>query len=246
MPSSLFAVGQLVLFHLEDDEFAAQINKAQHAGDNLRDVGGQRRTKDAELERYDEQQIEPDVQRAGQNQEIQRRFAVAQRTHNSRHHIVQKDERNTGKNPADIDNCAIDDVLRRLHQLHHRAGQRHGGNRQHYATHNAEPCRVGHVAAQVLVVPRTEQLCNGNGKAVADTANEAQNQIVDRAGCADRGQRADAAEPADNNCIGQRIELLEQVAQHQRQCEQKYNLEGIFACEILCHEFSYPIYFAEK
>ena len=42
------------------------------------------------------------------------------------------------------------------------------------------------MAAQILIVPRAEQLCNGNRKAVADADDETQNQIVDRAGSADR------------------------------------------------------------
>lgn len=102
---------------------------------------------------------------------------------------------------------------------------------------NAEPSGVGHMTAQVFIVPRTEQLRNGDGKAVAYADDKAQNQIVDRAGRTDRCQRTDAAEPTDDDGIRQCVELLEQVAQHQREREHKNNFERTAAREVLGHGF---------
>ena len=102
------------------------------------------------------------------------------------------------------------------------------------------------MAAQITVIPRAEQLCNGNCKAVADADDETQNQIVDRAGSADRGQRTDTAEPAHDDGIRQRIELLEQVAQHQRQGEQENNFERTAARKVFCHDFPYPIIYMQN
>ena len=102
------------------------------------------------------------------------------------------------------------------------------------------------MAAQVFIVPRTEQLRNGDGKAVAYADDKAQNQIVDRAGRTDRCQRTDAAEPTDDDGIRQCVELLEQVAQHQRQGEQENNFERTAARKVFCHDFPYPIIYVQN
>ena len=78
MPSrrmlAFFREGQIVLFHFQHVELAAEINKAQHAGDDLRNVGCQRRAEHAEMERHDKQKVKADVQCAGQNQKVKRRL----------------------------------------------------------------------------------------------------------------------------------------------------------------------------
>ena len=107
--------------------------EADHAGDGLGNIGGQRCAEDSHLERHDEQKIQADVQSAGQDQEVQRRFAVAQGAHDAGDHVVQKDERDAGEDPANIDDRAVQDVLRRLHQHQQRAGQGHRGDGKHYA-----------------------------------------------------------------------------------------------------------------
>ena len=198
------------------------------------------------MERHDKQKVKTDVQCAGQNQKVKRRLAVAQCAHDGRHHIVQKDERDACKDPANVDDRAVNDVVGCLHQLHHGAGQRHGRHGQHHAARNAKPRGVGHMAAQITVIPRAEQLRDWDCKAVADADDETQNQIVDRAGSADRGQRTDTAEAADDDGVRQRIELLEQVAQHQRQAEQENNFERTAARKVFCHDFSYPIIYVHN
>ena len=87
------------------------------------------------------------------------------------------------------------------------------------------------MAAQITVIPRAEQLRDWDRKAVADANDKAENQIVDRPGRADRGQR---------------IELLEQVAQHQRQAEQENNFERTAARKVFCHVFPYPIIYVQN
>ena len=108
-----------------------------------------------------------------------------------------------------------------------------------------KPRGVGHMAAQITVIPRAEQLRDWDHKAVADANDKAENQIVDRPGRADRGQRTDTAEPAHDDGIRQRIELLEQVAQHQRQAEQEITLSGLpLVRSLSC--FPYPIIYVQN
>ena len=67
------------------------------------------------------------------------------------------------------------------------------------------------MAAQVAVIPCAEQLSDGDGKTIADANDEAQDQVVDGAGGANRRQRTDAAETAYDDGICQRVKLLEQI-----------------------------------
>ena len=244
--AGLFAVGKVRFLHLQHIKFTAQIDKAQHTGNDLRDVGGQRRPQNTHLKRDDEQKVEPDVERTGQDQKVQRRFAIAQCAHDGCHHVVQKDERDSRKDPADIDDSTVKDVRGRLHQLHHGARQRHGRHGQHHAARNAKPRGVGHMAAQITVIPRAEQLRDRDRKAVADANDKAEDQIVDRPGRADRGQRTDTAEAADDDGVRQRIELLEEVAQHQRQRKHQNNFERTAAREVFRHDFPYPIIYVQN
>ena len=96
------------------------------------------------------------------------------------------------------------------------------------------------MAAQITVIPRAEQLRDRDRKAVAHTDDKAEDQIVDRPGRADRGQCTDAAEAADNDSVRQRIELLEQIAQHQRQRKHQNNFERTAAREVFRHNFPLP------
>ena len=167
------ADGPLPFLHVQHFKFSAQERKANDTGDGLGNIGSQRRTQDAHFKRHDEQKVETDIQNAGQNQEIQRSLAVAQCAHDARDHIVQKDERDAGEDPADIDDCTVQDILGRLHQHQHGARQGYRGDGKHHTERNAQPGSVGYMAAQVAVIPRTEQLRDGDGKAVADADDEA-------------------------------------------------------------------------
>ena len=167
------ADGPLPFLHVQYFKFPAQERETDNAGDCLGNIGSQRRAQNAHFKGYDEQQIKADIQNAGQNQEIQRRLAVAQCAHDARNHVVQKDERDAGEDPADIDDCTVQDILGRLHQNQHGARQRHRGDGKHHAERNAQPGRVGYMAAQVAVIPRAEQLRDRDGKAVADADDEA-------------------------------------------------------------------------
>ena len=229
------AEGELAFLHMQHLKLAAQEAEADHAGDGLGNIGGQRCAEDSHLERHDEQKIQADVQGAGQDQEVQRRFAVAQGAHDAGDHVVQKDERDAGEDPANIDDRAVQDVLRRLHQHQQRASQGHRGDGKHYAECDAQPGGISHMAAQVAVIPCAEQLSDGDGKTIADANDEAQDQVVDGAGGADRRQRTDAAETAYDDGICQRVKLLEQIAQHKRQGEEQDHFQRIAAGKVFCH-----------
>ena len=221
-------------------KLAAQEAEADHAGDGLGNIGGQRCAEDSHFERHDEQKIQADVQGAGQDQEVQRRFAVAQGAHDAGDHVVQKDERDAGEDPANIDDRTVQDVLRRLHQHQQRAGQGHRGDGKHYAECDAQPGGISHMAAQVAVIPCAEQLSDGDGKTIADANDEAQDQVVDGAGGADRRQRTDAAETAYDDGICQRVKLLEQIAQHKRQGEEQDHFQRAAAGKVFCHSAFIP------
>ncbi len=80
-----FVPAQLIIM-LEDVPQAAQ------TGYCLTEHGGERRTERAHLEDDDTEQIQPDVQKACHQQEIQRPLAVAQSAHESAGNIIKQRE----------------------------------------------------------------------------------------------------------------------------------------------------------
>ena len=101
------------------------------------------------MKRHDQQNIQTDVQRTGQNQEVQRGLAVAQGAHNARDHIVQKNKRDARKDPADVQHSPVQNIVRGLHQFQHRAGKCDRKHGKHHRQRDAQPCGVGDVAAQI-------------------------------------------------------------------------------------------------
>ena len=75
---------------------AKGIQQGTAAGQQLGQHGRQGCSEDAQAECTDEQQIQPDVQQAGENQEIQRRTGISQGALHGGGIVVQGDQRHGG------------------------------------------------------------------------------------------------------------------------------------------------------
>ena len=214
---------------LEDVE---QTANARHGLTEDRRKG---RTEGPHLEHDDAQQIQPDVQNACHQQEIQRALAVAEGTHQGAGHVVQQGERDAHKDGADVNIRQINDVIRRVGPNKDGAGHGHRGHGEHGSEEHRQPDRVGGVAAHLTVVLRAEGPRDRDGKAARDAVDEAQHQIVQAAHAADRRQRFHADEPAHDDGIGQIVKLLKQAAQHQRDRKGEDQLQRAALCHIFCH-----------
>ena len=214
---------------------AQDVQKTAQTRHSLTEHGSKCRTERAHMEHDDAHQIQPDVQKACHQQEIQRALAVAQRTHQRAGHIVKQGEGDAPEDGADVDIRKVDDVFRGVRPHQHRAGQRHSNNGQHHGKEDGKPHGVGSVAAHLLVVLCAESPRDGDGKTAGDAVHKAQHQIVQTAHAAHSGQRFHAHKAAHDDGIGQIVELLEQAAQHQRHRKRKDQLERTALGHILCH-----------
>ena len=94
----------------------------QNGRQNLRDYSGQCHASDVHMEADDENEVQYDVQGAGNEQKVERTLRVADGTENGGTEIVEHIGRHTVENDAHIKLRQIDDVCRRLHPLQQRAG----------------------------------------------------------------------------------------------------------------------------
>ena len=173
------------------------------------------------MEIDDEHQIQHDVEHGGQQQEIQRALAVAQRAHDGRSQIIQNHGGNAQQHGGKISVGFVDDVGRRLHPDENLPRQRDGNRRDDQSHRRGKPDTVGHIFAQILLVMRAEALCNRDGQSRAGTHAEAQNQELQRAHRAHCGQRVHPQILTDDDAIGHAVKLLEEVAENQRQRKSK-------------------------
>ena len=231
------------------------IEQTAQTGHGLAEHGGERRTEGTHPEHDDAEQVQPDVQEARHQQEVERALAVAQSAHQGAGHIVQQGERDAHKNGADVDIRQVDDVVRGVGPDQDGAGHGHRDHGEHRRKEDRQPDGVGGVTAHLTVVLCAERPRNGDGEAAGDAVDEAQHQIVQAAHAADRRQRFHTDEPAHDDGIGQIVELLKQTAQHQRDRKGEDQLERAALCHIFCHvsallwgssKATKPIFFRQK
>ncbi len=216
------------------------VPQAAQTRHGLAEHGGEGRTEHAHPEHDDAGQIQPDVQEAGHQQEIQGPLAVAQGPHQGAGHIVQQGEGMPTKDGADVNIRQIDDVVRRIGPDQDGAGHGHGDHRQHRRKEDAQPDGVGGVAAHLRMVLCTEGPGDGDREAAGNAVDKAQHQIVQAAHAAHGSQRFHAHETAHDDGIGKIVELLEQTAQHQRHRKGEDQPERASLCHIFCHRYVPP------
>ena len=132
------------------------VNKAANARHSLTKHGGKGGAEHAHVEQDDAGKIQPDVQHAGHQQEIQRALAVAQCTHQGAGHIIKQSEGDACKNGADIDIRKVDDIGRGVRPHQHQPGHSHRNDGEHRGKSDGQPHGIGGVAAHLVVVVGTE------------------------------------------------------------------------------------------
>ena len=135
---------------------AHDVNKAADACHSLTEHGGKSRAEHAHVEQDDAGKVQPDVQHAGHQQEIQRALAVAQCTHQGAGHIIKQREGDACKNGADIDIRKVDDIGRGVRPHQHQMGHCHRNDGKHRGKGDGQPHGIGGVAAHLVVVVGTE------------------------------------------------------------------------------------------
>ena len=94
---------------------------------------------------------------------------------------------------------------------------------------------VADEAAKLFIIPAAEALRHRDGKAAAKAKAEADDEERDGAGGANGCKRPRAKHAPDDHGIDHGIELLEQIAEKQRDGEPEDKLHGRTARHFFCH-----------
>ena len=203
--------------HAQDGQLLCHVDDAEHAGDELGEDRRPGRARAAHVEIEDEDEVQHDVQRRGEDQEVERAPAVAQRAHDGGGKIIEDRRRDARQDHDEVGIGVLEDVCRRLHPDEDVARQEHRHDRDDDRHGQRDPGTVGHVAAQVVLVLRAEALRHGDGKPRARARAEANDQELQGADGAHRRKGVHAQVLADDDGVHHAVHLLEQVAEDERQ-----------------------------
>ena len=204
---------------VEQGEFFPDEHQARQAGDALGNHRGPGGPRHPHGDDHNQEQVQGDVQQGGDHQENHRRAAVPQGPQQACQHVVQHNGGDAQENHHDVAVGVVEDVRGGVHPLQNGPAQGHGENRDHQGEPAGQPQDVAHKALEVLKVLGAVALGHRDGEPGADAGAEAQNQEVDRAGGAHRRQGPCAQEAPHDDGVHHGVELLEQVAEHQGDCE---------------------------
>ena len=190
------------------------------------------------MEHQHKDQVQNDIQHAGQHQKIQRPCGISHGAQHGRSHII--DEQTGEARKIDVQ------VLRRLRKYVLRGGhQPEHGHNAHIADHGErhthdKRCGNGglHRLMELLHIlgakVDADDHAGAYGKAI-----EKEHQHIDNHGRrAHRRQGLGADKLSHNHGIHRIIKHLEHIAQHQRQGKQQYLLDDIALGHISCRRFS--------
>lgn len=223
--------GQL---QLVDSALLGQMDDAQHGAEYLRDDGGQRRRPYAPAEHRHEQQVEGHVGQGGDDQEVQRALAVAQRVHNAGKGIVHHTRTHTGKVAPEVADGVGQHLRVGVHPPQQGGGEQHTDDGEDQTADQSQQHGSVDGAGHLVVVPRAEIAGNGHAHAAGGAGEEADQQEDQRAGGADGGQRVVTQKVADDQGVGGVVQLLEQLAEKDGDSEPGDEPPGHAVGHILC------------
>lgn len=97
--------------------FFADVKQAAKDGNRHCADGAESRTGNAQLHAIDENDIKSDVEQGGEYEEVERRFAVSQRPHETRQKVEENDHDDAVGNDADEGFGVLGNFLRHVHDL---------------------------------------------------------------------------------------------------------------------------------
>ena len=145
---------------------------AQRGGHALRHHRGNGRSRHAPIENKDAEEVEYDVEHGGEQQEPERRLAVAQGTDDAGQQVVEERAGNADERDEQIPVSPLVDVVRRTHPAQDVAAEHTRQCGQDHR-HDARQLQAdGHVTAHGGIVPRPELLRHGDAEAAATPVAE--------------------------------------------------------------------------
>jgi hypothetical protein len=173
------------------------------------------------VENDDEQQIEHDVRKAANDQDIQRHARVADRAQDAGADVVDHVGDDARIVDVHVQQRVLQNLLGHAHRDEYRARRNEADDHDDDAADDRQRHRGVHGLRDVLAVLRAEELRDDDRRARRNADEEADQQVDNRAGRANGRERLLADILADDDRIDRIVELLEEGPDQNREKEQQ-------------------------
>ena len=210
---------QLALLQAQHRQDLKGICQAQRAGNRLRKHRRQRSARHAHRDHSNKQDIQRNVEHAGDDQRHQRHHRIAQRAHDSRDPVIEHRARTAREDDGQVLIGIIHQRIRRLQKTQQPLRAQHAQHGNERRRNQRNKNRAGKRLANLLFVARAVVLRNDDAHARGQAHHQRHQQIHRRARDAHRGQGLVPQISSDNEHIHKVIDALEQHAQQHRRAE---------------------------
>ena len=208
------------------------IEPAEEGGDALGNDGGGSGSREPQTASHNQGKVQPNIDKAGNNQEIEGRPAVPKRPKNGGKHIVADRGQHSAAQDGDVGKRLGEDRLRRVHvpqqrpeeeqgEPGHRGGHRHV---QHHHSRDGPP--------EPLLVMGAEMPGHHNAVPAVHADGEVHQQVVEGRRCAHGGNGGVPQAVAHHHRVHHGIELLKDISDKQRDRKGQNQADGVPLCHI--------------
>jgi len=203
---------------------AHEQEEGEHARCALRDKGRPGNACNAPVQYGNEYDVENDVADRGQDEQEQRRPAVAHGVENAGAHVVDEQEQQTEHIHAQIERGVRENIRRGVERTHQTVGADRAEQRQQQRDDGRGDQGGRDCGLHAQVALRAEQLRDEDGGADVDACRNSNEQLRDRIARADGGQRQltgfyGLGKTAYDDGVSHLVQLLERNAEQQRNRE---------------------------
>ena len=195
---------------------AADVHHADQPGDVHGDDGGPGRAGHVHAQPRHQHKIQHDVDQAGDQQEQERRVAVAHAPQDACVHVVAQVAQRAQEQDADVAHRHVPGVGGSLHQPQKQRAEANAQHRQRQGAQVQEHHGVAHHHPLPRLIAAAGGLAHQNGDAGAQPHEQAQEHLHRLAAGAHRRQGGRAAVVADDQHVHRAVKLLKNVADAQR------------------------------
>ena len=193
--------------------------EADQAGDGLGEHGCRGGSGHAPAEDDDEEDVQGDIGDGGAAHGDERGAAVAEGAEDGPGEVIGHGDRHAAVDDRQVERGHVEDAVRRVQQAQRAAHREQGEEGEQRGDAGGELDGDGDGPAQALFVLGAEALGDEDGEALSCAADDAEDEPAEPVRRADGGEGFHPGEAPDDGRVGHRIELLEDVAQHQGQGE---------------------------
>ncbi len=199
---------------------AKKQQKDQCGGDELSNDGGQSDAKDAQMEDENEDEVQDNVDDAGQYEEVQGTSGVAHGTKNTGADVVDQESGDSGKVGAEVNAGVIHDIIRCGHEAQHHGNAEYAQNGEEHAA-DERCCHSGfHRSMQTFHVFAAKITADDHTGTDGEAIKEKDRHVYDHGGGTHGRQGLCADIVSHHNGIHGVVQHLENVTEHQGQRKQ--------------------------